>query len=105
MHSQCKGDGRVGNRRTNGEHPDYGFAKIGQNTEKSPGDLRRLLCNTISERRGEKLARNNNNNNNNNNNDNNNNVDQKTKNLMTMLKTLYDSKTICVKKRRGKTSH
>ena len=32
-----KGTGRFGNKRTSGDYPDYG-----QNTEKSPGDLRRL---------------------------------------------------------------
>ena len=26
----------------NQEHPDYGIVKIGQNTEKSPGNLKRL---------------------------------------------------------------
>ena len=36
-----KGTGRLGNKRS-GNHPDYSIIKIGQNTEKSPGDLRRL---------------------------------------------------------------
>ena len=33
----------VGNWRTNGGHPNYRIIKIGQNTEKSLGDLRRLV--------------------------------------------------------------
>ena len=36
------GTGRVGNKRTSGDHPNYGNVEISQNTEKSPGDLRRL---------------------------------------------------------------
>ena len=34
--------GELGNKRTSGDHPNYSKAKIGQNTEKSPVDLRRL---------------------------------------------------------------
>ena len=34
--------GGLGNKRTSGDHPNYSIIKIGQNTEKSPGDLRRL---------------------------------------------------------------
>ena len=34
--------GRLGNERTSGDHPDCSIIKIGQNTEKSPGVLRRL---------------------------------------------------------------
>ena len=37
-----KGTGRLRNQRTNGDHPVYSVIKIGQNTEKCPGDLRRL---------------------------------------------------------------
>ena len=37
-----KETGRVGNRRTNREHLNPSIVKIGQNTEKSPGDLRRF---------------------------------------------------------------
>ena len=33
----------LGNKRTSGDNPNYSMAKIGQNTEKSPGDLRRLV--------------------------------------------------------------
>ena len=33
---------RVGNRRTSGDHPNYSIVEICLNTEKSPGDLRRL---------------------------------------------------------------
>ena len=32
----------LGNKRTNGDYPNYGIVEIGQNTEKRPGDLRRL---------------------------------------------------------------
>ena len=32
----------VGNKRTNGDHPNYCIIEIGQNTEKSPRDLKRL---------------------------------------------------------------
>ena len=38
-----KGTGRLGNKRTSGDHPNYSIIKIGQNTEKSLGDLRRLV--------------------------------------------------------------
>ena len=38
-----KGTGGLGNKRTSGDHPNYSFIKISQNTEKSPGDLRRLV--------------------------------------------------------------
>ena len=37
-----EGPGRLGNRRTRVDHPDYRIIKISQNTEKSPGDLGRL---------------------------------------------------------------
>ena len=33
---------RLGNQKTIGDHPDNNIIKINQNTEKSPGDLRRL---------------------------------------------------------------
>ena len=36
-----KGTGGLGNKRMSGDHPNY-IIKIGQNTEESPGDLRRL---------------------------------------------------------------
>ena len=42
-----KGTGRLGNKRTSGDHPDYGIIKIGQNTEKSPGDWSRLAVTQI----------------------------------------------------------
>ena len=32
------------NHRTSGDHPDYNIFKIDQNTEKSPGDLMRLVA-------------------------------------------------------------
>ena len=37
-----KGLGGLGNKKTCREHPNYGTVEIGQNTEKSPGDLRKL---------------------------------------------------------------
>ena len=40
----CLGMGqrRCRNQRMSGDYPDYSIIKMGQNTEKSPGDLRRL---------------------------------------------------------------
>ena len=38
-----QGLGGLGNNRTNGDHPNYCIIESGQNTEKSPGDLRRLV--------------------------------------------------------------
>ena len=35
--------GGLGNKRTSGDHPTYCIIEIGQNTKKSPGDLRRLV--------------------------------------------------------------
>ena len=35
--------GGVGNKETSGDHPNYYIIKIGQNIEKSPGNLRRLF--------------------------------------------------------------
>ena len=32
----------LGNKRTCGDHPNNSIIKIGKNTKKSPGDLRRL---------------------------------------------------------------
>ena len=40
-----KGAGRFRNRSTN--HLNYSIVKIGQNTEESPGDLRRLYVTQI----------------------------------------------------------
>ena len=37
-----KGTGGLGNKGTTGEHLNYYIIENGQNTEKSPGDLRRL---------------------------------------------------------------
>ena len=37
-----KETGRFGNRGTNRDHPNYNNVEIDQNTEKSPGDMRRL---------------------------------------------------------------
>ena len=37
-----KGTGGLGNKRTSGHNPHYYIIENGQNSEKSPGDLRRL---------------------------------------------------------------
>ena len=37
-----KETGRLGNKRTNGDHPKYSIFEIGPNTKTSPGDLSRL---------------------------------------------------------------
>ena len=37
-----KGTGILGSWRTSGDHQNYYIIENGQNTEKSPGDLRRL---------------------------------------------------------------
>ena len=37
-----KRTGGLGNKKTRGDHPKYSIIGIGQNTEKSPGDLRRI---------------------------------------------------------------
>ena len=42
-----KETGRLGNQRTSGDHPDYSMIKIGKNTEKNPGDLRRLTVTRV----------------------------------------------------------
>ena len=34
--------GRLGNKKTSGDHTNYNIIKIDQNTKKSPGDLRIL---------------------------------------------------------------
>ena len=44
-----KGIGSLGNKSTSGDHPDYSIIKIDKNTEKGPGDLRRLVTQTFSE--------------------------------------------------------
>ena len=36
------GTGGLGKKRMSGDHPNYSIIEIGQNTEKKPGDLRRL---------------------------------------------------------------
>ena len=37
-----KGTRGLGKKRRSGDHPNYCIIKIGQNTEKSPGELRKL---------------------------------------------------------------
>ena len=61
-----KGTGGLGIKRTSGDHPNY-ITENGQNTEKSPGDLRRLAVTQTPVKYADekKLSRNNNNNNNN----------------------------------------
>ena len=43
-----KGSRRLGKKRTRGDHPNYYIIVIGQNTEKSPEDLRRLAVTQTS---------------------------------------------------------
>ena len=43
-----KGTGRLGNKKAGEDHPDYSITKISQNTEKSPGDLRRIAVTQTS---------------------------------------------------------
>ena len=38
----CTGTGKLGNKRTSGDHPNYSIVEIGQNTKKSTGDLQRF---------------------------------------------------------------
>ena len=68
--------GGLGNNGTGGNCPNYSIVEIDQNTEKSPGDLRRLVVTQTSMRNYQltlvwnlenELSNNNNNNNNNNN--------------------------------------
>ena len=42
--------GALGNKWTSGDHPNYNIIENGQNTEKSPGDLRRLVITQTSEK-------------------------------------------------------
>ena len=44
--SSGTGTGGHGNKRMSGDHPDLRIIKIGQNTEKSPGDFRKLVSQT-----------------------------------------------------------
>ena len=46
----CAGTGRLGNKKTSGDHPHYCNVEIGKNTEKSPGDLSHSDCCKNSER-------------------------------------------------------
>ena len=38
------GIGGIGNKRTSGDHPNNCIVEIDQNTEKSPGNMRRLAA-------------------------------------------------------------
>ena len=40
--------GGLGNKKSSGDHPNYCIIEIGQNTEKSPGDLKRVSVTQIS---------------------------------------------------------
>ena len=42
------GTGGLGNERASGVHPNYSIIKINQNTEKCPGDLRKLATTQTS---------------------------------------------------------
>ena len=43
-----KGTGGLGNNGMSGDHPSYGIIEIGQNTEKSPGDMMKLAVTQTS---------------------------------------------------------
>ena len=45
----CQVIGIIGNQKTSLGHPTYSIVKIGQNTEKSPEDLRRLAVTTVKD--------------------------------------------------------
>ena len=47
------------NKRTSRDHPSYSFIKNGQDTEKSPGDLRKLAVTQapVRKHRCEKLSK------------------------------------------------
>ena len=45
-----KGSGRLRNQRTSRNYPDNSITKISHNTEKSPGDLRRLAVTQTPEK-------------------------------------------------------
>ena len=49
------GTGGHGNKRTSGDHPNDSNVEIGQNTEKSPGDGRRLAV-TLTPMRNHQLT-------------------------------------------------
>ena len=42
------GTGSLGNKRSRGDHPNYGIIEISQNSERSPRDLRRLAVTQTS---------------------------------------------------------
>ena len=44
-----KGAGSVGNRRTNKDHQNYSMVENGQNTEKCPGDMMRLIVTPVKD--------------------------------------------------------
>ena len=45
-----KGSGKPENKRANWDHPDYCIIKIGRNTERNTGDLKRLAVSQKSVR-------------------------------------------------------
>ena len=45
-----KGTGRAGNQKASRDHPIYGITKISQNTEKSPGDFRKIAVTQTQEK-------------------------------------------------------
>ena len=46
--SSGTGTGGLENKRTSGDNSNYGVDEIGQNTKKSPGELRKLVVSPIS---------------------------------------------------------
>ena len=58
VYSQRKigtGTGGLGNKRTSVDHSNYSIIKIGPNTEKRPGDLKRLAI-TLAPMRNHQLT-------------------------------------------------
>ena len=56
-----KETGRLGNKRTRGDHLFYYIIENGQNTEKCPGDLRRLVVTQTSMKNYQGVNKNDNN--------------------------------------------
>ena len=60
--SIIKGTGGLVSKRMRGDHPNFNIIKNGQNTEKSPGDLRILAVTKTAVKNSPDLIYNNNNN-------------------------------------------
>ena len=42
-----RGTKELGNKRTSGDHRNHSFVEIGQNTKRSPGDMKRLAVTPV----------------------------------------------------------